>query len=210
MTEINLGYIIDEVIKRLKEKDDDKIPVEASGRHVHLSKEHLEVLFGKDYKLTPKRELSQPGQFLSVEKVSLTGIKGTIENISILGPARENSQAEISKTDAVSIGVDAPVRMSGNIEGSSSVIISTPLYSVKLLQGVIIAKRHIHITPEDADKYGVENNEEVNVKVEGDRGVVFTNVTVRVGKNYCTALHLDYDEANACGYYKGMKATIVK
>ena len=210
MTEINLGYIIDEVIKRLKEKDDDKIPVEASGRHVHLSKEHLEVLFGKDYKLTPKRELSQPGQFLSVEKVSLTGIKGTIENISILGPARENSQAEISKTDAVSIGVDAPVRMSGNIEGSSSVIISTPLYSVKLLQGVIIAKRHIHITPEDADKYGVENNEEVNVKIEGDRGVVFTNVTIRVSKNYCTALHLDYDEANACGYYKGMKATIVK
>ena len=210
MTEINLDFIVNEVIKRLMEKNDNKILVEASGRHIHLSTGHLEILFGKGYKLTPKKELSQPGQFLSEEKVSLTGSEGTIENISILGPVREKSQAEISKTDALSIGVSAPVRMSGNIEGSGSAIISTPLSSVKLQQGVIVAKRHIHITPEDAGKFGVSNNEEVNVKVEGERGVIFTNVSVRVSKDYCTALHLDYDEANACGYYKGMKATIVK
>ncbi|MTK12174.1 MAG: phosphate propanoyltransferase [Clostridiaceae bacterium] len=207
--EESLNYIVNEVVKRLQ-SEDEGILVEASGRHVHLSKESVEMLFGKGYKLTKKRELSQPGQYLCDEKVIIIGPKGTIQNISVLGPEREETQIELSKTDAVSIGVKAPVKMSGDIENSGSVIIATQNAAIKLDKGVIVAKRHIHITPEDAQKYGVSNNEEVSVKVIGERGVIFTNVAVRVSDKFETVVHLDYDEANACGFVKGMKATIIK
>lgn len=211
MMELNLDYIVDEIIKRLqKEKEDDGILVEASGRHVHLSKEYVELLFGKGYELTKKRDLSQPGQYLCEEKITLIGPKGTIHNISVLGPVRKESQVELSKTDAVSIGVNAPVKMSGSIENSGTVIIATSLAAVKLQKGVIVAKRHIHITPEDAIRYGVANNEEVSIKTNGERGVIFTNVIVRVSDKFTTAVHLDYDEANACGFTKGMRAWIIK
>lgn len=207
--EESINYIVNEVVKRLQ-NEDEGILVEASGRHVHLSKESVEILFGKGYKLTKKRELSQPGQYLCDEKVMIIGPKGTIQNISVLGPEREETQIELSKTDAVSIGVKAPVKMSGDIENSGSVIIATQNAAIKLDKGVIVAKRHIHITPEDAKKYGVSNNEEVSVKVAGERGVIFTNVAVRVSSKFETVVHLDYDEANACGFVKGMKATIIK
>ncbi len=207
--EESLNYIVNEVVKRLQ-SEDEGILVEASGRHVHLSKESVEMLFGKGYKLTKKRELSQPGQYLCDEKVIIIGPKGTIQNISVLGPEREETQIELSKTDAVSIGIKAPVKMSGDIENSGSVIIATQNAAIKLDMGVIVAKRHIHITPEDAKKYGVSNNEEVSVKVTGERGVIFTNVAVRVSDKFETVVHLDYDEANACGFVKGMKATIIK
>jgi putative phosphotransacetylase len=207
--EESLNYIVNEVVKRLQ-SEDEGILVEASGRHVHLSKESVEMLFGKGYKLTKKRELSQPGQYLCDEKVMIIGSKGTIQNISVLGPEREETQIELSKTDAVSIGIKAPVKMSGDIENSGSVIIATQNAAIKLDMGVIVAKRHIHITPEDAKKYGVSNNEEVSVKVTGERGVIFTNVAVRVSDKFETVVHLDYDEANACGFVKGMKATIIK
>lgn len=207
--EESINYIVNEVVKRLQ-SEDEGILVEASGRHVHLSKESVEILFGKGYKLTKKRELSQPGQYLCDEKVMIIGPKGTIQNISVLGPEREETQIELSKTDAVSIGVKAPVKMSGDIENSGSVIIATQNAAIKLDKGVIVAKRHIHITPEDAKKYGVSNNEEVSVKVAGERGVIFTNVAVRVSDKFETVVHLDYDEANACGFVKGMKATIIK
>ncbi|WML37788.1 ethanolamine utilization phosphate acetyltransferase EutD [Clostridium sp. OS1-26] len=207
--EESLNYIVNEVVKRLQ-SEDEGILVEASGRHVHLSKESVEMLFGKEYKLTKKRELSQPGQYLCDEKVMIIGPKGTIQNISVLGPEREETQIELSKTDAVSIGIKAPVKMSGDIENSGSVIIATQNAAIKLDKGVIVAKRHIHITPEDAKKYGVSNNEEVSVKVIGERGVIFTNVAVRVSDKFETVVHLDYDEANACGFVKGMKATIIK
>lgn len=209
--EMNLNYIVDEVVKRLKcEVEDEGILVEASGRHVHLSKDAVEVLFGKGYKLTKKRELSQPGQYLCEEKVTLIGPKGTIHNVSVLGPEREETQVELSKTDAVAIGAKAPVKMSGDIEKSGSVVLSSGNTILKLDKGVIAAKRHIHITPEDAKKYNVSNNEEVNIKVIGERGVIFTNVAVRVSDKFNTVVHLDYDEANACGFTKGMKAVIVK
>lgn len=207
--EESLNYIVNEVVKRLQ-SEEEGILVEASGRHVHLSKESVEILFGKGYKLTKKRELSQPGQYLCDEKVMIIGPKGTIQNISVLGPEREETQIELSKTDAVSIGIKAPVKMSGDIENSGSVIIATQNAVIKLDKGVIVAKRHIHITPEDAKKYGVSNNEEVSVKVIGERGVIFTNVAVRVSDKFETVVHLDYDEANACGFVKGMKATIIK
>ncbi len=209
--EMNLNYIVDEVVKRLKcEVKDEGILVEASGRHVHLSKDAVEVLFGKGYKLTKKRELSQPGQYLCEEKVTLIGPKGTIHNVSVLGPEREETQVELSKTDAVAIGAKAPVKMSGDIEKSGSVVLSSGNAVLKLDKGVIAAKRHIHITPEDAKRYNVSNNEEVNIKVIGERGVIFTNVAVRVSDKFNTVVHLDYDEANACGFTKGMKAVIVK
>jgi len=209
--EMNLNYIVDEVVKRLKcEVEDEGILVEASGRHVHLSKDAVEVLFGKGYKLTKKRELSQPGQYLCEEKVTLIGPKGTIHNVSVLGPEREETQVELSKTDAVAIGAKAPVKMSGDIEKSGSVVLSSGNAVLKLDKGVIAAKRHIHITPEDAKRYNVSNNEEVNIKVIGERGVIFTNVAVRVSDKFNTVVHLDYDEANACGFTKGMKAVIVK
>lgn len=209
--EMNLNYIVDEVVKRLKcEVEDEGILVEASGRHVHLSKDAVEVLFGKGYKLTKKRELSQPGQYLCEEKVTLIGPKGTIHNLSVLGPEREETQVELSKTDAVAIGAKAPVKMSGDIEKSGSVVLSSGNAVLKLDKGVIAAKRHIHITPEDAKRYNVSNNEEVNIKVIGERGVIFTNVAVRVSDKFNTVVHLDYDEANACGFTKGMKAVIVK
>lgn len=206
--EESLNYIVNEAVKRLQKKDEG-IMVEASGRHAHLSKELVEILFGKGYKLTQKRELSQPGQYLCEEKIMIIGPKGTIQNISVLGPEREETQIELSQTDAVSIGVKAPVKMSGDIENSSSVIIATQNEAVKLEKGVIVAKRHMHITPEDAGKYGVSNNEEINIKINGERGVIFTNVAVRVSSKFNTVVHIDYDEANACGFIKGMKATIV-
>lgn len=209
--ELNLNYIVDEVVRRLKnEAEDEGILVEASGRHVHLSKTAVELLFGKGYELTKKRELSQPGQYLCEEKVTLIGPKGTLHNVSVLGPEREETQVELSMTDAVSIGVKAPVKMSGDVENSGSIILATSKSVLKLDKGVIAAKRHIHITPEDAKKYGVSNNEEVSIKLTGDRGVIFTNVAVRVSDKFNTVVHLDYDEANACGFSKGMRAVIVK
>lgn len=212
MNELNIDYIVNEVNKRLKHElnNEDGIFTEASGRHVHLSREHVELLFGKGYKLTKKRDLSQPGQYLCEEKINLIGPKKVIYDISVLGPERENTQIELSKTDAVSIGLKTPVRMSGSISNSSPAIISTPLAAVKINEGVIVAKRHIHMTPEDAVKYGVKNNDEVNVKIEGERGVIFTNVAVRVSRDFKTTFHIDYDEANACGFVNGMRGHIIK
>ncbi len=211
MVDLNLNYIVDEVIKRLYgENEDEGILVEASGRHVHLSEEHVELLFGKGYKLVKSRDLSQFGQYLCEEKVNLIGPKGVLENVSVLGPARKDSQAELSKTDAISIGINAPVKISGNIENSEKIIIATSMAAVTLQRGLIVAKRHIHITPEDAIKYGVKDNEEVSIDICGERGVIFKNVTVRVSDKFSTAVHLDYDEANACGFYKGIRATIIR
>ena len=193
--DLNVNYIIDEVIKRLQGgEEDNTILVEASGRHVHLSQNDVDTLFGKGYQLTNKRELSQPGQYLCEEKVTLIGPKGIIQNVSVLGPVRENT----------------PVRMSGDIKGTPSVIIATPKAALRIEEGVIAAKRHMHITPEDAAKFGVKDREEIKIRICGERGLIFENVAVRVSDKFNTAIHLDYDEANACGFTKGLRATIVK
>mgnify|MGYP000586715920 CR=1 FL=1 len=173
---------------------------EISARHVHLSKEHLAVLFGEGYQLTNKKDLSQPGQFACEERVTVVGPKRELKNVSILGPVRPESQVELSMTDARSIGVSAPVRESGDLEGSAACKLIGPCGEVELAQGVIIAKRHIHMTPEDAEKYGMQDKQIVRVSVQSaERSLIFEDVVCRVSPKYALAMHLDTDEANAAG-----------
>ena len=175
----------------------DKILVEVSARHIHLTKEHVAILFGEGYELTPKKYLSQPGQFACEEKVRVVGPRGELK-MSVLGPERKDSQVEVSLTDARTLGVEALVRESGDIEGTNGVKVIGPNGEVDLDKGVIAAKRHIHMTPEDAKKYGVENGEIVNVKVETEgRSLVFGDTVIRVSDKYALAMHIDTDEANA-------------
>ena len=175
----------------------DKILVEVSARHIHLTKEHVAILFGEGYELTPKKYLSQPGQFACEEKVRVVGPRGELK-MSVLGPERKDSQVEVSLTDARTLGVEALVRESGDIEGTNGVKVIGPNGEVDLDKGVIAATRQIHMTPEDAKKYGVENGEIVNVKVETEgRSLVFGDTVIRVSDKYALAMHIDTDEANA-------------
>lgn len=184
--------------------------IEASARHVHLSNATIAQLFGFNYKLTPVRPLSQPGQYVSKERVILKGPKGQIDNVSVLGPARKQSQVELSVTDAVNLGVDPPIRESGHLEQTPGIILVYGNNSVNLNSGVIIAQRHIHITPEDAKNFGVQNNDIVSVKTNGKRSVIFNDVVIRVSERFATRMHIDFDEANACGFVKGMRGTLYK
>ena len=213
-----LDLIVDELLKRLSkdtnsmiQSQDETILVEASGKHIHLSQEHVEMLFGKGYELKKVRELSQPGQYLCEEKVMVIGPKGVLNKVSVLGPVRSQTQVELSLSDAVSAGIKVPVRMSGDVKGSAGAIIATSNAAIVLKEGVIAAKRHIHMTPKDAKKFGVEDKEVLQVKVGcEERGLIFDNVVVRVNASYETAMHIDYDEANGCGFMKNMRARIVK
>ena len=175
--------------------------VETSARHIHLSREAVDVLFGKGYELTKKKDLSQPGQYACAEKLTVVGPKGSIK-ASILGPTRPASQVEISLTDARSIGVSAPIRESGDIAGTGACKLVNPDTGaeLELTEGVIAAKRHIHLTPEAAADLGVADKEIVNVKVNSDseRSVIFGDVVVRVSEKFAPAMHIDTDEANAC------------
>lgn len=203
-----MKQLIDEVIARVQKEQ--MIEVEASGRHVHLSKETVEILFGAGYELTPARELSQPGQFVCRERVFLIGPKGVLQNVVVLGPARDQTQVEISLTDAVALGVPGEIRESGDLTGTPGITIASATAAVHLDHGAIVAKRHIHITPEDAAKFGVVDKETVEVKVYGKRPLIFDDVVIRVSPRYRTFMHIDYDEANACGYSKGTFAQIIK
>ena len=177
-----------------------KVLIETSARHIHLSQEHLDVLFGAGHQLTHEKDLSQPGQFACEERVTVVGPKKELKNVSILGPVRKETQVELSLTDARSIGIAAPVRESGDIAGSAGCKLVGPAGEVELTEGVIAAKRHIHITPEDAQSFGVADKEIVKVKVDTDgRSLVFDDVVVRVSASYATAMHIDTDENNACG-----------
>jgi putative phosphotransacetylase len=177
-----------------------KVLLETSARHIHLSQEHVDILFGAGHQLTHKKDLSQPGQFACEERVTVVGPKKEIKNVSILGPVRKESQVELSATDARSIGLNAPVRESGVLEGSAPCKLVGPAGEVDLEYGVIVAKRHIHITPEDAQAFGVSDKEIVKVKADSDgRSLIFDDVVVRVSASYATAMHIDTDEANACG-----------
>lgn len=211
--DVNVDMIIDKLISRLLDnKDEEKtILVEASGKHIHLSDKDVEALFGKGYKLKKVRDLSQPGQYLCEEKVMVIGPKGVLNKVSVLGPTRKETQVELSLSDAVSIGIKAPVRMSGDIKGSPGAVIASSKAAIILNEGVIVAKRHIHINPNDAKKFGVEDKEVVKVRVGcNERKLIFDNVIVRVSESFSTAIHLDYDEANACGFMKNMRAEIIK
>lgn len=174
--------------------------VETSARHIHLSQEAVDVLFGAGHSLTKLKELSQPGEFACQERVTIVGEKSEIKNVIILGPTRANTQVELSLSDARSAGIVAPIRESGDIEDSGTCTLVGPNGSIKLEKGVIIAKRHIHLTPNDAKEYGVENKQTVSVKIEStDRSLVFGDVVCRVHENFATAMHIDTDESNAVG-----------
>ena len=178
----------------------DKILVEVSARHIHVTDEQLEVLFGKGYKLTVKKELSQPGQFVSNERVTIVGPKGEIKT-SILGPTRKAAQVEISLTDARTIGVDAIIRESGDIAGTNGVKVVGPAGEIELTEGLIAAKRHIHMTPADAEKFGCKNGDIVSVKVDTDgRSVTFGDTVVRVREDFALAMHIDTDEGTNAVY----------
>ena len=187
-----------------------KFIVETSARHVHVTQEDLEVLFGKGYELTKKKDLSQPGQFASNEKVTIVGPKKEM-TASILGPVRSASQVEISLTDARTLGIAAPVRESGDIAGSGACKLVGPCGEVELKEGVIAAKRHIHATPEDAEKLGVQDKDVVSVKIDTDgRSLVFGDVVVRVSPKFALAMHIDTDESNAAGCGREVYGEIVK
>ena len=175
-----------------------EVLVEISARHVHVSQEHLEILFGKGYELTPKKDLSQPGQYACEERVTVVGPKRELAGVSILGPCRKATQIEISLTDARSIGVKAPIRESGDIAGSGACKLIGPAGEVELTEGVIAAKRHIHMTTADAEKYGITDSQIVSVKVPTEgRTLIFGDVVARVSDSYALAMHIDTDEANA-------------
>lgn len=179
---------------------ENKILVEISARHAHLSDEHLEVLFGKGHQLTNLKELSQPGQYATEERVTIKGPKGEMGRVIILGPTRPETQVEISATDARSLGVDAKIRMSGDIEGTNGMTLVGPEGSIELDKGVIVAKRHIHLSEEEAKEYGLNDKDVVTVDIETEeRSLTFGDVVVRVNPNFRAAMHIDTDEGNAAG-----------
>ena len=177
----------------------NQVLVETSARHVHVTQEDLETLFGKGYELTVKKPLSQPGQFACNERVDVVGPKKTLTGVSILGPVRSATQVELSLTDARAIGVAAPIRESGDIAGTGACKLVGPEGEVELTEGVIAAKRHVHMTPEDAEKAGVKDKDIVKLEIESPNGrsLTFGDVVVRVSASYATAAHIDTDEANA-------------
>jgi putative phosphotransacetylase len=183
--------------------DELSVPVGVSNRHVHLSPDHVEALFGKDYKLNPLRELSQKGQFAARETVTLVGPKGIIPNVRILGPSRGASQVEVSRTDGFTLGVHPPVRLSGNLSGTPGITIVGDKGAIALQEGLIVAKNHIHMSPADAGKFQVENGDSIIVHTSGDRPVVFADVIVRVNAGFSLDLHIDTDEANAAQLQTG-------
>ena len=184
--------------------------VETSARHVHVTQEHLEILFGKGYELTKKKDLSQPGQFACEERVTVVGPKKELAGVSILGPVRPATQVELSATDARSIGIAAPVRESGDIAGSGACKLIGPAGEVEISEGVIVARRHIHLTPADAQELGVTDKQVVWVKLETpERSAILGDVVCRVSDKHARAMHIDTDESNAIGAPRQLFGTIV-
>ena len=185
--------------------------VETSARHIHVSQEHLEILFGKGYELTKKKDLSQPGQYACAERIDVVGPKKTLPGVSILGPVRPDTQVELSLTDARSIGVSAPIRESGDIAGSGACKLVGPCGEVEIAEGVIAAKRHIHMTTADAAEMGLTDKQIVSVKIPSEgRETIFGDVVVRVNDNFALAMHIDTDESNAAGCGRNVMGEIIK
>lgn len=177
------------------------IQIEASGRHVHVTQEQARQLFGHD--LTPCRPLSQPGQYLAKERVTILGPKGEFQNVAVLGPPRKEAQVEISLTDGKILGITPPVRLSGDVTDTPPVTLLGPMGRLELKRGLLVAQRHIHLTPADGEKFAVRDGQRVRLQVFTRRPVIFEDTVVRIQKNFSPAVHLDYDEANACGFQKG-------
>jgi len=199
-----MNKIIDSVINDVIEAIERSglVQVEVSARHVHLCKKDLEKLFGPGAALSPKRELSQPGQFLSEERVTIVGTTGKKENVAILGPLREYTQVELSKTDCAELGIKAPVRESGDIQGAAAITLKGTRGSVGIEQGCMVAKNHIHMTPDSAVKLGLKDKQYVSVELLSERPLIFRKVLIRVSDNFRNRMHIDFDEANA-GCVKG-------
>ena len=187
-----------------------QVLIETSARHVHLTQEHIETLFGKGHELTHKKDLSQPGQFACEERVTVVGPKKELAGVSILGPARPASQVEISFTDARTLGVTDPVRESGDVAGAPGLKLVGPEGEVELDEGVIIAKRHIHLTPEAAAQFNVADKEIVKVKIDSERTTIFDDVVIRVSEKFAPAMHIDTDEAKAACAFGLCYGEIVK
>ena len=195
MEQQQLHALVDSVVRNLF------VELEASGRHVHVTKDQALELFG--HPLTPKRPLSQPGQYLANERVTVVGPKGEFSNVAVLGPERKEAQVEISLTDARTLGLEAPIRLSGDVKDSPGATLISERSRIRLRQGVIAAQRHIHLIPEDAVRFGVKDKQIVKLQTYTARPVVFDDVAVRVSPEFASYVHLDYDEANACGFRKG-------
>lgn len=207
---ITFEKLVEEVAEKVKANMQPTIEIEASGRHVHLSQADIEVLFGPGYQLKPAKFLSQPGQFAARERVTIVGPKGALHNAVILGPARGKSQVEVSATDALTLGVRVPVRLSGDITETPGVMIMNGSKHVVLEEGLIVAKRHIHVNEKDAARLQVTDKENVQVKVLSERPLIFDDVVVRISPKFETFMHIDYDEANACGFKPGTRGCILK
>lgn len=205
MNEKQLQQLVAGIVDQLLSagKDADTVPVEVSGRHVHLTQADVEALYGPGHTLTRKRELSQPGQFLAEERLSIVTAKGAFHNVAVLGPARAHTQVELSMSDARALGLRPPVRQSGDTAGCPGVCLLAGERSIQAAESVMVAQNHIHMTPEDARRYGVRDGELVQVRMETGRPITFDGVVVRVRKEYALAMHIDSDESNACGFQPG-------
>lgn len=202
--------LVIEAMNKDNSKDGYVVPIGVSARHVHLKNEDVETLFGKGYKLTKKKEL-MGGQFAANECVTIVGLKlRAMENVRILGPVRKSSQVEISLSDSIKLGIKAPIRESGDTKASAPIALVGPKGVIYLKEGCIIAKRHIHMSPEDAKAAGVENGDTVSVQAENERGTIFNHVQIRVEDSYTLEMHIDTDEANAANIITGNTVTIIK
>lgn len=201
--------LVMEQLQKLKE-DPYGVPVGISARHIHLERKHVDLLFGEGYRLTPKKMLSQPGQFACEETVEVVGPKGKSLKLRVLGPERKQTQVEVAFSDCRGLGVEPPVRTSGDLEGTPGILIRGPKGEVETTSGVIIADRHIHMTPADAKWYGVENGQRVKVRVDGCKGGVMDNVVIRVSDTGYLDFHIDTDDANAFLLTQGQQVQIIK
>jgi putative phosphotransacetylase len=214
---LDIGRITEEVAKRVRDRIEGVsprgkilVPVGISGRHVHLTREVLESLFGKGYQLKVDRHLSQPGEFAAEERVTLIGPSGrALENVRVLGPLRRYTQAELSRSDGLRLGIDLPIRKSGDLAGTPALTIVGPKGTVSLKEGAICATRHLHMAPADAERFGLRDAQVVKARVTGPRGLVFDNVVVRVSKTFALDFHLDTDDASAAGLINGSLVEIV-
>ncbi|MFR2836866.1 MAG: phosphate propanoyltransferase [[Clostridium] nexile] len=206
--ELIARLVMEAIDKKESTSNGFMVPIGVSARHIHLTQEHVEVLFGEGYQLTKRKEL-MGGQFAANEQVTIVGLKlRAIENVRVLGPVRSKSQVEISATDAIKLGVRAPIRLSGDIEGSAPIAVVGPKGVIYLDEGCIIAKRHIHMAPKDAIAAGVRNGDIVSVKADNERGTVFNHVQIRVDESFTLEMHIDTDEANAAKISTGETVTI--